>query len=93
MYSSSSSYSDISGDELEEFEDKVYQKIVSTKIKVVKRNGALTCPFCRGKKKHIWPLPDLLQHARDIGHRGNATEKKRARHRALHKWLETDYNG
>uniref|UniRef100_A0ACD5VHJ9 Uncharacterized protein n=1 Tax=Avena sativa TaxID=4498 RepID=A0ACD5VHJ9_AVESA len=84
---SSEDDSEISDSEIDEYEEKIYERLVSGDFKI--RNGEnYSCPFCTGKKKKDYTLHNILQHASGVGAAPNRPAKDKATHRALAKHLK-----
>uniref|UniRef100_A0ACD5VM68 Uncharacterized protein n=1 Tax=Avena sativa TaxID=4498 RepID=A0ACD5VM68_AVESA len=84
---SSEDDSDISDSEIDEYEGKFYERLVSGDFKI--RNGEnYSCPFCTGKKKKDYTVQSILQHASGVGAAPNRPAKDKASHRALAKHLK-----
>ncbi|KAM0923468.1 hypothetical protein ACQ4PT_005527 [Festuca glaucescens] len=84
---SSEEDSEISDSEIDEYEGKTYERLVSGDLKF--RNGEkYSCPFCTGKKKKDYNLHNILQHASGVGAAPNRAAKDKATHRALAKHLK-----
>ncbi|OMO59003.1 hypothetical protein CCACVL1_25167 [Corchorus capsularis] len=89
---SSGDDSDISESEMEEYEDKCYEKLKNGKHIVKVSEETYTCPYCPKKKKQDYQYKDLLQHASGVGHSNSdkRSAKEKANHLALAKFLEKD---
>jgi hypothetical protein len=84
---SSEEDSEISDSEIDEYEGKIYERLVSGNLRF--RNGQnYSCPFCTGKKKKDYNLHNILQHASGVGAAPNRPAKDKATHRALAKHLK-----
>ncbi|KAK8629673.1 hypothetical protein V6N13_078506 [Hibiscus sabdariffa] len=84
--------SDISESEIEEYEDKSYEKLKKGKYPVIVSDETYTCPYCPQKNKQTYRYKDLLQHASGVGNSGSSKRKPRvkANHIALVKYLQID---
>ncbi|MBA0569041.1 hypothetical protein Golob_006501 [Gossypium lobatum] len=89
---SSGDDSDISESEMEEYEDKSYEKLKNGKYTVMVSDETYTCPYCPKSNKQKYRYKDLLQHASGVGNSSSAKRKPRvkANHLALVRYLETD---
>ncbi|TYH67869.1 hypothetical protein ES332_D06G218700v1 [Gossypium tomentosum] len=89
---SSGDDSDISESEMEEYEDKSYEKLKNGKYTVMVSDETYTCPYCPKSNKQKYRYKDLLQHASGVGNSSSAKRKPRvkANHLALARYLETD---
>ncbi|TYJ37495.1 hypothetical protein E1A91_A05G379900v1 [Gossypium mustelinum] len=92
---SSGEDSDISESEMEEYEDKYYEKLKNGNYKIKVSNEKYTCPFCPKKKKQDFLYKDLLQHASGVGKSNSdkRSAREKANHLALFKYLENDLRG
>ncbi|KAF5959579.1 hypothetical protein HYC85_000788 [Camellia sinensis] len=89
MDHSSGEDTDISESEIEEYEDKAYEKLKSGSHQVKLSDEMFSCPYCPKIRKRY---KELLQHATSVG---NCNSQKRsardkANHLALVKYLEKD---
>ncbi|XVE99578.1 hypothetical protein REPUB_Repub03eG0211500 [Reevesia pubescens] len=89
---SSGDDSDISESEMEEYEDKSYEKLKNGKLNIKVSDEKYTCPYCPKKKKGDYFLKDLLQHASGVGNSNSEKRsvREKANHLALVKYLEKD---
>lgn len=92
---SSSSCSEISDSELEDYEAKHYAFLKSNAFtnpnhRVRNPDGSFRCPFCSGKKKQSFKHKDLLQHASGIAASSARKSSLRATHGALARFLRLD---
>ncbi|KAI3989738.1 hypothetical protein MKX01_009230 [Papaver californicum] len=92
IYSSAEEDSDISETELEDYEEKVYQKLKKGKFMVKLSDFKFRCPFCLGKRKQDYEYKHLVQHAKGAGKMGSSLKKfrEKAKHLALAMYLEKD---
>ncbi|KAB2034244.1 hypothetical protein ES319_D04G071200v1 [Gossypium barbadense] len=92
---SSGEDSDISESEMEEYEEKYYEKLKNGNYKIKVSNEKYTCPFCPKKKKQDFLYKDLLQHASGVGKSNSdkRSAREKANHLALFKYLEHDLRG
>lgn len=79
--------SEISDSEIDEYEGKIYARLMSGDLKV-NIGKSYRCPFCCGKKKKDYSIHSLLQHASGVGAAPNRQAKEKATHRALAKHLK-----
>ncbi|KAE9465280.1 hypothetical protein C3L33_02809, partial [Rhododendron williamsianum] len=92
MDHSSEEDTDISESEIEEYEDKSYEKLKSGTRQVKISDETFNCPYCPKNKKRDFQYKDLLQHANAVG-KGSSqkrTARDKANHLALVKYLEKD---
>ncbi|EOY18111.1 XH/XS domain-containing protein, putative isoform 4, partial [Theobroma cacao] len=84
--------SDISESEMEEYEDKSYEKLKNGKHNIKVSEETYTCPYCPKKKKRDYLYKELLQHASGVGNSNSEkrSAKEKANHLALVKYLEKD---
>ncbi|WRX11567.1 Factor of DNA methylation 1-5/IDN2 [Theobroma cacao] len=89
---SSGEDSDISESEMEEYEDKSYEKLKNGKHNIKVSEETYTCPYCPKKKKRDYLYKELLQHASGVGNSNSEkrSAKEKANHLALVKYLEKD---
>ncbi|XP_023904774.1 protein INVOLVED IN DE NOVO 2 [Quercus suber] len=89
---SSGEDSDISESEMDEYEDKTYEKLKNGNHNVKNSNETFTCPYCPKKKKRDYLYKELLQHASGVGNSSSdkRSAKEKANHLALVKYLEKD---
>ncbi|XP_021295466.1 protein INVOLVED IN DE NOVO 2-like [Herrania umbratica] len=89
---SSGEDSDISESEMEEYEDKSYEKLKNGKHNIKVSEETYTCPYCPKKKKQDYLYKELLQHASGVGKSNSdkRSAKEKANHLALVKYLEKD---
>ncbi|KAI3952353.1 hypothetical protein MKX01_005220 [Papaver californicum] len=92
IYSSTEEDSDISETEMEDYEEKVYQKLQNGKFMVKLSDLKFRCPFCLGKRKQDYEYTHLVQHAKGAGKKGSSLKKfrEKAKHLALAMYLERD---
>ncbi|KAG8077323.1 hypothetical protein GUJ93_ZPchr0007g6012 [Zizania palustris] len=82
MSHSSDEDSEISDSEIDEYEGKLYARLIAGEFKV-KDGQSYSCPFCKGKKKKDYNINILIQHASGVGTAPNREAKDKAAHRAL----------
>ncbi|XP_022765143.1 protein INVOLVED IN DE NOVO 2 isoform X1 [Durio zibethinus] len=89
---SSEDDSDISESEMEEYEDKSYEKLKNGKYNIKVSEEKYTCPYCPKRKKQDYLYKDLLQHASGVGNSNSDKRsiREKANHLALAKYLEKD---
>ncbi|XWS74963.1 hypothetical protein CRYUN_Cryun01aG0043900 [Craigia yunnanensis] len=89
---SSGEDSDISESEMEEYEDKSYDKLKNGKHTIKVSEETYTCPYCPKKKKRNYLYKELLQHASSVGNSisGKRSAREKANHLGLVKYLEKD---
>lgn len=89
---SSGEDSDISESEMDEYEDKTYEKLKNGNHNVKNSNETFSCPYCPKKKKRDYLYKELLQHASGVGNSSSdkRSAKEKANHLALVKYLEKD---
>ncbi|KAI3836639.1 hypothetical protein MKX03_030588 [Papaver bracteatum] len=92
IYSSEEEGSDISESEMDDYEEKVYQKLKNGKFTVKVSDLKFRCPFCLGKKKQVYEYKDLVPHAKGAGKKSSSLKKfrEKAKHLALARYLEKD---
>ncbi|XWS07751.1 hypothetical protein CRYUN_Cryun41cG0017500 [Craigia yunnanensis] len=89
---SSGEDSDISESEMEEYEDKSYEKLKNGNHTIIVSEETYTCPYCPKKKKGNYLYKELLQHASGVGNSNSEkrSAREKANHLALVKYLEKD---
>ena len=89
---SSGEDSDISESEIEEYEDKSYEKLKNGNHTIKVSEETYTCPYCPKKKKRNYLYKELLQHASGVGNSNSEkrSAREKANHLALVKYLEKD---
>ncbi|XVE69201.1 hypothetical protein DITRI_Ditri09bG0132600 [Diplodiscus trichospermus] len=89
---SSGEDSDISESEMEECQDKYYEKLKNGNHTVKVSEETYTCPYCPKKKKKNYLYKELLQHASGVGNSNSdkRSVREKANHLALAKYLEND---
>ncbi|XP_026437754.1 factor of DNA methylation 5-like [Papaver somniferum] len=92
IYSSAEEDSDISETEMEDYEEKVHQKLKNGKFTVKLSDLRFRCPFCLGKRKQDYEYKHLVPHAKGAGKKGSSLKKfrEKAKHLALARYLEKD---
>ncbi|KAI3875579.1 hypothetical protein MKX03_021481 [Papaver bracteatum] len=92
IYSSAEEDSDISESEMEDYEEKIYQKLKNGEFTVKLPDVKFRCPFCLGKKKQDYEYKHLVQHAKGAGKKGSSLKKfrEKSKHLALAMYLEND---
>uniref|UniRef100_A0ACD5VXF7 Uncharacterized protein n=1 Tax=Avena sativa TaxID=4498 RepID=A0ACD5VXF7_AVESA len=89
---SSDDDSEISDSEIDEYEGKIYESLMSGDVKA-NSGESYSCLFCSGKKKKDYTIHNLLQHASGVGAAPNRPAKDKATHRALAKYLKDGLAG
>lgn len=87
---SSDEDSEISDSEIDDYEGKVYARLMSGDLNIKKNGESYTCPFCSSKKKNNYSKISLVQHASGVSAAPNRKAKEKAAHRALFKHLKND---
>ncbi|OEL29733.1 Factor of DNA methylation 1 [Dichanthelium oligosanthes] len=90
MDHSSAEDTDVSDSDIVEYKEKTCAQLRAGKLKVKHGENAFRCPFCPGKKKQVYNLKDLLQHATGIGAAPKRSAKVKATHLGLAMFLEKD---
>ncbi|XP_025814407.1 protein INVOLVED IN DE NOVO 2-like isoform X2 [Panicum hallii] len=90
MDHSSDEDTEISDSEIDDYEGKIYARLMSGDLKVKKNGESYTCPFCSSKKKNNYSKSSLVQHASGVGAAPNRQAKEKATHRALVKHLKNE---
>ena len=90
MDHSSDEDTEISDSEIDDYEGKIYARLISGDLKVKKNGESYTCPFCSSKKKNNYSKSSLVQHASGVGAAPNRQAKEKAAHRALVKHLKNE---
>ncbi|CAO2170732.1 unnamed protein product [Urochloa humidicola] len=90
MEHSSDEDTEISDSEIDDYEGKIYARLMSGDLKVKKNGESYTCPFCSSKKKNNYSKSSLVQHASGVGAAPNRQAKEKATHRALVKHLKNE---
>ncbi|KAI3853085.1 hypothetical protein MKX03_023892 [Papaver bracteatum] len=77
---------------MDDYEEKVYQKLKNGKFTVKLADLKFRCPFCLGKKKQVYEYKDLVPHAKDAGKKSSSLKKfrEKAKYLALARYLEKD---
>ncbi|KAL1542197.1 protein INVOLVED IN DE NOVO 2-like [Salvia divinorum] len=83
---------DVAGFKAKKQVKKMYEALKSGRHQVMQSGQAYTCPYCPEKRGGSFRFTDLLQHATSIGscNSKKRTEKNKANHRALAKYLAKD---
>ncbi|KAL2239556.1 protein INVOLVED IN DE NOVO 2-like [Sesamum indicum] len=91
MSYSSEEETDISDSELDEYVDRCYEQLKDGSRKVKFSDEVYRCPYCPGKKKLVYALKDLLQHASDVGKGSqNRDIKHKGKHLGLVRYIKDD---
>ncbi|KAK4408810.1 protein INVOLVED IN DE NOVO 2 [Sesamum angolense] len=91
MSYSSEEETDISDSELDEYVDRCYEQLKDGIRKVKFSDEVYRCPYCPGKKKLVYALKDLLQHASDVGKGSqNRDIKHKGKHLGLVRYIKND---
>ncbi|XVF83715.1 hypothetical protein PTKIN_Ptkin16aG0513800 [Pterospermum kingtungense] len=92
---SSGEDSDISESEMEEYEDKSYEKLKNRNHSIEVSGETYTCSYCPKKKKNNYLYKELPQHASGVENSNSAKRsiREKANHLALVKYLEKDLAG
>ncbi|KAI3855021.1 hypothetical protein MKX03_018415 [Papaver bracteatum] len=93
IYSSEEEGSDISESEMDDYEEKVYQKLKNGKFTVKVSDLKFRCPFFLGKQKQVYEYKYLVPHAKGAGKKSSSLKKfiEKAKHLALARYLEKDF--
>ncbi|XP_057788951.1 protein INVOLVED IN DE NOVO 2-like [Salvia miltiorrhiza] len=83
---------DVGCSKTKKYVKKMYEALKNGKYQVMLSGQAYTCPYCPEKRRGSFRYTDLLQHATSIGSCDSKkrTEKNKANHRALAKYLAKD---
>ncbi|NP_001146275.1 protein INVOLVED IN DE NOVO 2 isoform X1 [Zea mays] len=87
MDHSSDEDTEISDSEIDDYEGKIYARLMSGDLKLNKNGENYICPFCSSKKKN-YSKSSLVQHASGVSAAPNREAKEKAVHRALFKYLK-----
>lgn len=84
--------SDISESEMEDYEDKSYERLKNGSYNVKNSDETFNCPYCPKKRKRDFLYKELLQHAAGVGtcNSKKRSAKDKANHLALVKYLERE---
>lgn len=87
MDHSSDEDTEISDSEIDDYEGKIYARLMSGDLKLNKNGENYICPFCSSKKKN-YSKSSLVQHASGVSAAPNREAKEKAVHHALFKYLK-----
>ncbi|KAG8387855.1 hypothetical protein BUALT_Bualt02G0064600 [Buddleja alternifolia] len=91
MSYSSEDETDISDSELDEYVDRCYGQLKDGRENVKYSDELYRCPYCPGKKKLVYLIKDLLQHAVDVGKGSqNKDIKHKGKHLGLVRYIKSD---
>jgi hypothetical protein len=90
MDHSSDEDTEISDSEIDDYEGKIYARLMSGDLKVKKNGENYSCLFCSSKKKNNYSKSSLVQHASGVSAAPNRKAKEKAAHRSLFKYLKND---